>query len=102
VDRTTSRLLQPVNVWPDAEFPGRRGCREADDINQPSLTALPILAVRCMSACRLGVRSGHHHAVQQISTGLRSYLGFWSAAGTPGQAHGGSMRNSAHLSSVRL
>jgi hypothetical protein len=37
--------------------PGRRGCREADDISQPSLTALPILAFRCMPACWLGVAS---------------------------------------------
>ena len=39
-----------------------------------------------MSACPLRAICVIN-AMQQISTGLRGYLGLWSAGGTPGQAH---------------
>src|SRR5260370_32340534 len=52
------------------------------------MSAMPPLATQSVprnepSRCAICVIN----AMQQISTGLRGYLGLWSAGGTPGQAH---------------
>src|SRR5260370_309331 len=52
------------------------------------MSAMPPLATQAVprnepSRCAICVIN----AKQQISTGLRGYLGLWSAGGTPGQAH---------------
>jgi hypothetical protein len=64
VDRTLERLIQAVNVWPDAEFPVCQATgaplSRGNEASQPPLVALPILA---FAACPM---SGHERRFRDV------------------------------------